>query len=172
MIKASIQRDENIPLLVETDASDFHDNKVPTTFELRWEACCLSLAFISRKSVEEETQAIVESNTHLSLARHYILTTNQHSITYMDDPKYSNKIKNDKKNTFERWALSPYSHDVRYRSGKENVTAGISQECIILSSLVILVYSLEKHVVIFVKWSNQNIINLTNLAFQMIINRF
>lgn len=128
--------DENIPLLVETDASDFHDNKVPTTFDLRWEACCLSLAFISRKSVEEETQAIVESNTHLSLARHFILTTDQRSIAYMNDPKYSSKIKNDKI-IHLRFELSPYSYDVHYRSGKENVAAGISQECMILSSLVI-----------------------------------
>ena len=102
LINATVQAiDENIPFTVETGSEQYHS------------------------SVEKEAQAIVESINHWQhflLGRHFMLITDQRSVTYMYDTKNSSKIKNDKVLHW-RVELSPYSYDIHYRLGKYNVAA-------------------------------------------------
>ena len=81
------------------------------------------LPFIQHQApVEKEAQAIVEAIhhwRHFFLGRHFILITDQKSVSCMYDYKSSSKIKNDK---IMRWrvALSPYPYDIQFRPGKHN----------------------------------------------------
>ena len=54
--------------------------------------------------------------------RHFILKTDQKSVSYMFDKQHSGKIKNEK---FLRWRLelSCFSFDIVYRPGRDNVQA-------------------------------------------------
>ena len=128
LINATMQAiDENIPFTVETDASDFaiaatlSQEGRPVAFHSR----TLQGSEQYHSSIEKEAQAIVESIDHwrhFLLGRHFTLITDQRSVVYMYDTKNSSKIKNDK---ILRWRveLSPYSYDIHYRPGKDNVAA-------------------------------------------------
>lgn len=133
--KAALVAIDNKEILtVETDASDF---AIAATLSQRGRP----IAFFSRTltecerkhaSVEKEACAIVESLRkwrHLLISRHFILITDQQSVSHIFDQKHSSKIKNDK---FERWRLelSCYKYDIVYRPGVENVVAdALSRVC-------------------------------------------
>ena len=128
LAEASMQPiDEDKPFVLETDASEFSIAAVlcqegrPVAFHSR----TLQGSEKHRASVEKEAQAIVESIQHwrhFLLGRHFTLITDQRSVAYMYDTKTASKIKNEK---ILRWRveLSPYSYNVSYRPGPENVAA-------------------------------------------------
>ena len=114
--------DEKIPFEVETDASE-----VAIAATLNQVGC--PVAFFSRTlqglelkhpSVEKEAQAIIESVhywKHYPTGQHFLLKTDQKSVSYMFDQRHKRKIKNDK---IMRWQveLSCYSFGIIYRPGK------------------------------------------------------
>ena len=119
--------DENIPFVVETDASDFSISATlsqdgrPVAFHSR----TLQSSELSHSSIEKEAQAIVgaiEYWKHFLLGRYFTLITDQKSVSFMFDIKNHGKIKNDK---ILRWrlALSCYSYNTVYRPGNENNAA-------------------------------------------------
>lgn len=115
------------PLTVETDASE-HSIAATLTQNGR------PVAFFSRtlndsekkhSSIEKEACAIVEALRkwrHYLIGRHFILITDQQSISFMFNEKHNSKIKNEK---IERWRLelSCFKYDIIYRPGKQNVAA-------------------------------------------------
>ena len=116
--------DENVPFLVQTDASDFaisttlNQDERPVAFHSR----TLQTSEQHQATVEKETQAIVEAINHwihFLLGRHFTLITDHKSVSYMYDYKSSSKIKNDKIMRC-RVALSPYSYNIQFRPGKYN----------------------------------------------------
>ena len=113
--------------VVETDASDFciaatlNQKGRPVAFFSR----TLNPHEIKHHPVEKEAAAIVESIRqwrHFLLGRHFIVVTDQKSVSYMYDKKRRSKIKNDK---IGRWRveLSQFKFTTKYRPGKENVVA-------------------------------------------------
>ncbi|KAG8334372.1 hypothetical protein J6590_108547 [Homalodisca vitripennis] len=121
-------------LIVETDASGvaiaatLSQNGRPVAFFSR----TLSGSEKQHSTVEREAQAIVESIKkwiHFLLGRQFILLTDQKALSFIFDQKHSSRIKNDK---IMRWRLelSPFSYDIQYRPGKENVSAdALSRIC-------------------------------------------
>lgn len=119
--------DDLLPLVVETDASDFaiaatlsQDGR-PIAFFSR----TLNSSEQKHSSIEKEAQSIVEAVRkwrHYLASHHFTLITDQKSVSFMFDIKHSGKIKNDK---ILRWRLelSPYSFDIQYRPGNLNVPA-------------------------------------------------
>ena len=116
--------DENIPFVEDTDASDFaisatrNQDGRPVAFHSR----TLQASEQHQAPVEKEARVIVEAIDHwrhFFLGRHFILITDQKSVSYMYNYKSSSKIKNDK---IMRWrvALSPYPYDIQFRPGKHN----------------------------------------------------
>ena len=76
-------------------------------------------------SIEKEAQAIIETVRHwrhFLAGRHFILKTDQKSVSCMFDKQHRGKIKNEK---FLRWRLelSCFSFDIVYRPGRDNVPA-------------------------------------------------
>lgn len=122
------------PLTVETDASGvaiaatLTQNGRPVAFFSR----TLSETEKQHSTVEREAQAIIESIKkwkHFLLGRHFLLMTDQKALSFIFDQTHSSRIKNDK---ILRWRLelSPFSYDVQYRPGKENVSAdALSRIC-------------------------------------------
>ena len=119
--------DENVPFVVETDASDstlagtLSQNGRPVAFFSR----TLSKCELNHSAVEKEAAAIIESGRrwrHYLIGRHFVLITDQQSITYMFNSQRHGKIKNDK---IMRWRveLSCYSYDIIYRPGRMNLAA-------------------------------------------------
>ncbi|KAK3726270.1 hypothetical protein QZH41_003048 [Actinostola sp. cb2023] len=117
--------DENTPFEVETDASDvalaatLNQKGRPVAFFSR----TLQGSELKHASIEKEAQAIVEALRHWKhflTGRHFTLTTDQKSVSYMFDQRHKGKIKNDK---IMRWRieLSCYSFDIVYRPGKDNI---------------------------------------------------
>lgn len=119
---------------VETDASE-HSLAATLTQKGR------PVAFFSRSlndserrqsSIEKEAGAIVESLRkwrHYLIGKHFILVTDQQSVSFMFNQKHSSKIKNEK---LERWRLelSCFKYDIIYRPGKENIVAdALSRVC-------------------------------------------
>ena len=117
--------DESIPFDVETDASDvtlaatLSQNGKPVAFFSR----TLQGSELKHASIEKEAQAIIESVRHWKhflTGRHFTLTSDQKSVSYMFDQRHKGKIKNDK---IMRWRLelSCFSFDIVYRPGKDNI---------------------------------------------------
>ena len=114
--------DENLPFEVETDASEVA-SEVALAATLNQAG--RPVAFFSRTrswhpSVEREAQAIIESIRywkHYLTGKHFILKTDQKSVSYMFDLRHKGKIKNDK----IQWhvELYWYSFDIVYRPGKD-----------------------------------------------------
>ncbi|XP_031333869.1 uncharacterized protein LOC116163879 [Photinus pyralis] len=131
-IKKAIDDDETFT--VETDASDF---AIAATLTQKGRP----VAFFSRtlsnpecrhSSIEKEACAIVESLKkwrHFLIGKHFLLITDQKSVTYMLNQNHNSKIKNEK---IMRWRLelSCYKYDIIYRPGSENTTAdALSRVC-------------------------------------------
>lgn len=119
--------DYNIPLVVETDASDvaiaatLSQNSRPVAFFSR----TLNPSEKHHSAIEKEAYAIVEAVRkwrHYLLGRHFRLITDQRSVAFMYDMKQNSKIKNDK---IQRWRLelAAYHYDITYRPGRDNQAA-------------------------------------------------
>ena len=119
--------DPNLPLVVETDASDvaisatLNQEGRPVAFFSR----TLSPSEKNHSSVEKEAYAIVEAVRkwrHYLLNSHFRLITDQRSVAFIYDCQHRGKVKNDK---IQRWKieLSCYNYDVIYRPGPENQAA-------------------------------------------------
>ena len=119
--------DENVPFVVETDASDYalaatlNQAGRPVAFFSK----SLSSAERRHPAVEKEAAAIVEALRkwrHYLTGRHFTLITDQRSVAFMFDRNKLSKIKNDK---IMRWRieLSCYHYDIVYRPGKANNAA-------------------------------------------------
>lgn len=119
--------EENIPFVVETDASEHSIAAIlsqsgrPVAFFSK----TLSHSEQNHSAVEKEALAIVEALKkwrHFLIGRHFKLITDQRSVSFMFDTKHSSKIKNEK---IQRWRLelSCYSYDIVYRPGNENIVA-------------------------------------------------
>ena len=119
--------DESLPLILETDASDFaiaatlSQNDRPVAFFSR----SLDKRQLCYPSVEKEAHAIIEAVRHWKhylSGRHFKIITDQKSVSFMYDRNHSGKIKNDK---IQRWRLelASYSFDIIYRPGSDNITA-------------------------------------------------
>lgn len=125
---------EDITFVVETDASEhsiaatLSQSGRPVAFFSR----TLSTSESRHSSVEKEAYAIVESLRrwrHFLIGRHFILITDQKSVSFMFDQHHASKIKNEK---ILRWRLelSCYSYDITYRPGKQNEVAdALSRVC-------------------------------------------
>jgi len=119
--------DSSLPLVVETDASEFaiaatlNQSGRPVAFFAR----TLSSSEQRHSSVEKEAYAIVEALRkwrHYLLGNHFTVITDQKSVAFMFDGKNQNKIKNEK---IMRWRidLSCFAFNIVYRPGKDNSAA-------------------------------------------------
>ncbi|KAJ4439883.1 hypothetical protein ANN_08012 [Periplaneta americana] len=119
--------DEDSPITVETDASDFaigatlSQSGRPVAFFSR----TLSKTEQRHSAVEKEAYAIVEALRkwrHYLINRYFKLITDQKSVMFMFNNTRKNKIKNEK---IKRWQLelSCYKYDIVYRPGRENAVA-------------------------------------------------
>ncbi|XP_047989823.1 uncharacterized protein LOC125229088 [Leguminivora glycinivorella] len=145
LLKSDIKRaaliaiDDKETLTVETDASDF---AIAATLSQKGRP----VAFFSRTlsdgerkhaAVEKEACAIVESLRkwrHYLIHRHFLLITDQKSVSYIFNQNHSSKIKNDK---IERWRLelSCYKYDIIYRPGVQNTAAdALSRVCAFMNN--------------------------------------
>ena len=118
---------DNIPLVVETDASDVaiaatlnQDNR-PVAFFSRM----LNPHERYQSAVEKEACAVVEALrkwSHFLLGCHFRLITDQRSVSFMFDQTHTSKIKNDK---IQRWRLelSQFHYEILYRPGTQNRAA-------------------------------------------------
>lgn len=124
---AIVSVDQNVPFVVETDASDvaisatLNQNGKPVAFFSR----TLSQSEQHYASIEKEAHAVVESIRkwrHYLLGRQFTVVTDQKSVAFMYNSRNKSKIKNDK---IQRWKveLSSYQFDVVYRPGKDNAAA-------------------------------------------------
>ena len=93
--------DEKIPFEVETDASEVAI--AATLNQTRHSAAFFSRTLqgpeLKHPSVEKEAQAIIESVRywkHYLIGQHFLLKTDQKSVSYMFDQRHKGKIKNDK----------------------------------------------------------------------------
>lgn len=111
--------DEIIAFEVETDASEvavaatLNQNGRPFAFLTR----TLQGSELKHASIEKDGQAIIEAVRHwrhFLNGRHFILKTDDTSVSYMFDKRHRGKIKNEK---FLRWRLelSCFSFDIIYR---------------------------------------------------------
>ncbi|GAA57739.1 retrovirus-related Pol polyprotein from transposon 17.6 [Clonorchis sinensis] len=118
--------DYNIPLVVETDASDIaigaslsQGNRLVAFFSRT-----LTASEKNHPAVEKEAYAIVEAirKWRHYLGRHLKLITDQRSVAFIYGNQQKSKIKNDK---IERWKieLAGYNYDVVYRPGTDNCVA-------------------------------------------------
>lgn len=129
---AAIMEDEMF--IVETDASGhalaatLSQNGRPVAFFSR----SLNVSERHHSAIEKEASAIVESLRkwrHHLIGKHFILITDQQSVSFMFNQKHTSKIKNEK---IERWRLelSCFKYDIIYRPGKQNIVAdALSRVC-------------------------------------------
>ena len=132
---------ENIPLVVETDASDtaiaatLNQANHPVAFF----SCTLTITEQKHSSVEKEACAIVESVkkwSHYTSTQRFVIITDQQAVNFMFDARRHGKIKNSK---IERWRmeLGCYEYDIMYRPGKNNIPANMLSraQCNALNSM-------------------------------------
>lgn len=76
---------------------------------------------------------------HFLAGKHFLIITDQRTVSSLFDAKFKGKVKNDK---IMRWGmeLSSYSFDIKHRPGKENVVAYALtwMDCGAVSDIVIL----------------------------------
>ncbi|XP_059053675.1 uncharacterized protein LOC131847961 [Achroia grisella] len=131
---ALIAIDDTQMFTVETDASEhalaatLSQNSRPVAFFSR----SLTESERNHSSIEKEASAIVESLRrwrHYLIGKHFLLITDQQSVSFMFNQKHSSKIKNEK---IERWRLelSCFKFDIIYRPGKQNIVSDtLSRVC-------------------------------------------
>ena len=133
-------------LVLETDASDcavaatLNQNGRPIAFFSQTP----NPSERNHTAVEKEAYAIAESIRkwrHYLSTKHFVLLTDRKYVSFMFNKSNHGKIKNDK---ILRWRieLSPYSFDIKYRPGKDNIAADTFSRAF-CSSLINLEY-LEK----------------------------
>ena len=119
--------DENMPFVVECDASDvaisatLNQGGRPVAFMSR----TLHGSELHYPAVEKEATAIIEAVrkwTHFLSRQHFTLVTDQRSVSFMLDNRKRTKIKNNKIQCW-RLELASYSYNILYRPGKENAAA-------------------------------------------------
>ena len=119
--------DENMPFVVECDASDvaisatLNQGGRPVAFMSR----TLHGSELHYPAVEKEATAIIEAVrkwTHFLSRQHFTLVTDQRSVSFMSDNRKRTKIKNNKIQCW-RLELASYSYNILYRPGKENAAA-------------------------------------------------
>jgi len=119
--------DETTPFEVETDPSEvalaatLNKNGKPVALFSR----TLQGSELKHASIEKEAQAKVKAVRHwrhFLTGRHFILKTEQKSVSYIFDKRHKGKIKNEK---FLLWRLGLYcfSFDIVYGPGRDNVPA-------------------------------------------------
>ena len=128
LVDATLQSiDENVPFVVETDASDFAIAAVlnqggrPVAFFSR----SLKHSEKSHPSIEKEACSVIEALRkwkHFLSGKHFTLYTDQEAVSFIFNQKKLTKIKNDK---LIRWRceLSCYNFDIIHKPGIENVAA-------------------------------------------------
>ena len=119
--------DENLPFVVETDASDF---AIAATLNqagrhVAFFSRILQKSEMNHPAVEKEAYSIVEAIRYLKhylTGRRFTLVTDLKSVSFMFDAKRTGKIKNDK---IQRWRIELvcFNFDIQYRPGSENVPA-------------------------------------------------
>lgn len=117
--------DENLPFVVECDASDI---AISATLNQAGRP----VAFMSRTlqagerhypAIEKEATAVIEAVRkwkHFLARRPFTLITDQKSVAFMLDNRKRTKIKNNKIQCW-RLELASLSYTIQYRPGKENV---------------------------------------------------
>ena len=117
--------DEDIPFVVECDASDvaisasLNQNGRPVAFISK----TLSATERCYPAVEEEALAIIKAIrkwNHLFSRQPFILITDQKSVSFMFDNRNRSKINNSKIQSW-RLELAEFSYAIQYREGKDNV---------------------------------------------------
>ncbi|XP_052754766.1 uncharacterized protein LOC128201532 [Galleria mellonella] len=131
---ALVAIDDTQMFTVETDASDhalaatLSQNGRPVAFFSR----SLTDSERNHSSIEKEASAIVESLRkwrHHLIGKHFLLITDQQSVSFMFNQKHTSKIKNEK---IERWRLelSCFKFDIVYRPGRQNIVSdALSRVC-------------------------------------------
>ena len=128
LCKASLWAiDEELPFLVETDASD---NSISAVLSQNGRP----VAFMSKSLqgsekgwhiIEKEAYAIVEAIRrwkHLLNRKRFTLITDARSVSFMYDSKKRTKVKNNKINAW-RLELAELSFEIQYRPGENNYAA-------------------------------------------------
>ena len=117
--------DEDIPFVVECDASDvaisasLNQNGRPVAFMSKM----LSATERRYPAVEKEALAIIEAVrkwNHLLSRQPFIQITDQKSVSFMFDNRKRSKIKNSKIQSW-RLELAEFSYAIQYREEKDNV---------------------------------------------------
>ena len=115
--------DESLPFVVECDASDM---AISATLNQRWRPVKVDKSTeLHYSSVEKEATAIIEvvrNWRHFLACRHFILVTDQQSVSYMFDNRRRTKVKNNKIQ-YWRLELASFSYQIQYRPGKDNNAA-------------------------------------------------
>ena len=117
--------DEDIPFIVECDASDV---AISASLNQNWRPVAFmskTLSATERRypAVEKEALAIIEAVrkwNHLLSRQPFILITDQKSVSFMFDNRKRSKIKNSKIQSW-RLELAEFSYTIQYREGKDNV---------------------------------------------------
>ena len=117
--------DEDIPFVVECDASDvaisasLNQNGRPVAFMSK----TLSATERRHPAIEKEALAIIEAVrkwNHLLSRQPLILITDQKYVSFMFDNRKRSKIKNSKIQSW-RLELAEFSYAIQYREGEDNV---------------------------------------------------
>ena len=117
--------DENIPFIVECDASDIavsatlNQGGRPVAFMSR----TLQGSELHYPAIEKEATAVIEAIrkwSHLLSRQTFTLITDQRSVAFMLDSRKRTKIKNNK---IQQWRmeLASFSYEIKYRPGERNI---------------------------------------------------